>query len=164
MRTNWKSIVLAISCVALVASGCQQKPQHNHAADEAAIRAVNPEWFKAYNAGDVNSLVALYAEDGVVCPPGAPASRGHAAMREYFPKDVAGSAAAGITLSSGSSSDVGVSGDLGWESGTFTATDKSGATVDAGKFVTLLERRGGKWLIIRDIWNSDAPPPPPTGK
>jgi len=50
-----------------------------------------------------------------------------------------------------------VSGDLGWEWGTFTVTNKSGATVDKGKYVTVCAKKDGKWLIIRDIWNSDGP-------
>ena len=48
-----------------------------------------------------------------------------------------------------------------WESGTFTATDKSGATIDAGKYITVFQRKDGKWLIVRDTWNSDNPPPAP---
>ena len=41
---------------------------------------------------------------------------------------------------------------------TFKVTDKSGATVDAGKYLTPAARKDGKWRIIRDIWNSDNPP------
>jgi ketosteroid isomerase-like protein len=33
--------------------------------------------------------------------------------------------------------------------------------VDAGKYVTVFQRKDGKWRIIRDIWNSDNPPAPP---
>jgi len=57
--------------------------------------------------------------------------------------------------------EVGVSGDLAWIWNTFTVTDKAGATVDAGKYLTLAERKDGKWHIIRDIWNSDNSPAPP---
>ena len=113
---------------------------------------------KAYNAGDADGLVALYAEDAVLSPPGAPAARGHAAMRDFIAKDTAASAAAGVRLSLDSARDHGISGGLAWEWGTFKAKDKSGATVDAGKYVTVYRKMNGKWLIIRDIWNSDKPP------
>ena len=76
-------------------------------------------------------------------------------------KDIAASAPAGVAFALGSGTDVGVSGDLGWEWGTYTATDKSGDTVDTGKYVTVFRRKDGKWLMIRDIWNSDAPPAAP---
>ena len=91
--------------------------------------------------------------------PGEAAARGQAAVREFFTKDIAGATAGGVVLNGSTTTDVGVSGDLSWEWGTFTVTDKSGATVDRGKYVTLFERKNGKWLIIRDIWNSDGPMP-----
>ena len=66
-----------------------------------------------------------------------------------------------VTLAASPTADLGVSGDLGWIWNTFTVKDKSGATVDTGKYLTLLARRDGRWVIIRDIWNSDSPPTPP---
>jgi hypothetical protein len=87
-----------------------------------------------------------------------PSARGGGAIKEAFRKDIAGATKAGIANNSGTSDEVGVSGDLAWEWNTFTATDKSGKTVERGKYVTVFERRAGKWLIIRDIWNSDGPP------
>jgi uncharacterized protein (TIGR02246 family) len=158
MKRHWSFTVFASCCLALFALNCEQRQQpasDTRATDEAAIRAINPAWFKAYSAGDAESIVALYAEDAVVNPPGAPAARGHAAMREYLKKDLA--ASAGVTLNAGPTTEDGVSGDLGWEWGTFTVTNKSGATVDKGKYVTVYAKKDGKWLIIRDIWNSDMP-------
>jgi uncharacterized protein (TIGR02246 family) len=163
MKRHWSITVFAICCLALLALNCEQRQQpasDTRAADETAIRAINPTWFKAYNAGDVNSVVALYAEDAVVNAPGTPAARGLAAIREFFVKDIAASASAGVATNSGPSTDVGVSGDLGWEWGTFTVTNKSGATVDKGKYVTVYTKKDGKWLITRDIWNSDGPVQP----
>ena len=157
MKKHWNMAVFVGCCLALLVLHCNQQPPDTRAVDEAAIRGINPSWFKAYNAGDPNSIVALYAEDAVVNPPGAPAAHGHAAVTELFVKDIAASAAAGITLHAGPASDAGVSGDLGWEWGTFTVMDKSGATVDVGKYVSVFARKDGKWFIIRDIWNSDGP-------
>jgi uncharacterized protein (TIGR02246 family) len=155
MKRQWSLIVVAVCCLSLLALHCNQPAPDTRAADEAAIRSVNPAWFKAHNAGDVSGVVALYAEDAVVNAPGTPPLRGQNAIREYFAKEVA--ASAGFTLAAGPTTDVGVAGDLGWEWGTFTVTDTSGATVDAGKYVTVLARKDGKWLITRDIWNSDGP-------
>ena len=157
MRRHW-SMTAVGCCLALFALQCDPKPSPDtRAADEAAIRAINPVWFNSYRAGDVNSIVALYAEDAVVSAPGTPAARGQAAIREFFVKDIANSTAAGVTLNAGLTTDAGVSGDLGWEWGTFSVTDKAGTTVDTGKYVTVYARKDGKWLIIRDIWNSDGP-------
>ena len=127
------------------------------AADKEAVRAVNVAWFTAYNAHDVDGISALYADDAVLSAPGAPSARGAAAIKEAFRKDIAAATKAGIANNAGTSDEVGVSGDLAWEWNTYSATDKSGKVVEKGKYVTVFERRNGKWVIIQDIWNSDGP-------
>ena len=59
------------------------------------------------------------------------------------------------------SSEIGASGDVAWESNTFTITDKAGKQIDAGKYVTVFAKKDGKWAIVRDIWNSDMGPATP---
>jgi uncharacterized protein (TIGR02246 family) len=151
-----KLVVLAATFAALAA--CAKTAAPDTAGDEAAARAVNVAWFKAYNAGDGAAVAALYAEDAVLNAPGAPAARGKASISEFYLKNAAESAAAGFALADDPSSDVGVSGDLAWQSGTFKITGKSGAAVDTGKYITVFQRKDGKWMIIRDTWNSDAAP------
>jgi uncharacterized protein (TIGR02246 family) len=152
-----KAAVLAAGLLALAGCGQKAPPAPDAAADEAAIRAINPAWFEAYNGGNVDGVVALYADDAVLSIPGAPPSRGIAAIREAYVKDMAAMAAAGLKNNQGPAPEFGVSGDLGWEWNTFSVTDAAGATVDTGKYVTVYGRRDGKWMIIRDIWNSDTP-------
>ncbi len=135
-------------------------PTADAAADEQAIRAVNAAWFQAYQSGNVDGVVASYSDDAVVNAPGAAPARGAAAIRAAFAKEVPGLAAAGLSQAPGSNPQVGVSGDLGYEWNTYTVTDKSGKTVDTGKYVSVFARRDGKWVIISDIWNSDMPAAP----
>ena len=132
------------------------------AADEQAIRAINPAWFKAHQSGDVAGLVALYADDAVISAPGAPAARGTEAIRAAFTKEIADMAAAGLSQTSGANGEFAVSGDLGYEWNTYTVKDKAGKTVDQGKYTSIFSRRNGKWMIIRDTWNSDMPAAPAT--
>ena len=161
MPTLNRVAIVAAGLLAL--AGCAKPATApDTAADEAAIRAVNPEWFAAHQAGDADRLAALYAEDAVLSIPGAPPVRGRPAIREAFAAEVAAMTAAGLKNNQGASPEFGVSGDLGWEWNTFTVTDQAGATVDTGKYVTVYARRDAKWLIIRDIWNSDTPPAAPT--
>ncbi len=87
----------------------------------------------------------------------APA-RGTAAIKDAYTKDIAAMTKAGLVEAQGSNDDIGVSGDMAWQWNTFTITDKSGKTVDTGKYVTVFQRKNGKWMIIRDIWNSDSAP------
>jgi uncharacterized protein (TIGR02246 family) len=164
-------LISACCLLLLVACGTPREPAAGEAAggttamadpaaDEAAIRTLGTTWFTAYNAGNADSVAALYAEDGVISAPGAPPARGAAAIREFLTKDIAGAKEGGLTLTPATTSEIGASGDLGWEWNTFKVTDKSGKTVDTGKYVTVFGRKNGKWLILRDIWNSDNPPAP----
>jgi hypothetical protein len=46
-------------------------------------------------------------------------------------------------------------GNIVVETGTSTWTDSTGATLFTGKYMTLYEKRDGKYIAIRDIWNED---------
>ena len=170
MTSSPKASIVALTLLALAACSKAEAPVVDTAAamtpattatapapaaDREAVSAVNAAWFKAYNAHDVDAISALYADDAVVSAPGAPSARGAAAIKEAFRKDIAAATKAGISNNAGTSEELGVSGDLAWEWNTYSATDKSGKVVEKGKYVTLFERRNGKWVIIRDIWNSD---------
>ena len=125
--------------------------------DEAAIRAQTASWEKAYNGGNAKAVAAQYAEDALLLPPGASGVSGRAAILAFFTKDIAGSKAAGAVFVITPKTDVGVSGDMGWESGTYKVTVK-GAVVETGKFLSVSRKKDGKWLYIRDTWNTDEPP------
>jgi uncharacterized protein (TIGR02246 family) len=160
---NFRRLVVLAACfVALAACAKTGSTAPDTTADAAAIRAVQDSWYKAYDAGDGAAIAALYTEDAVLSAPNKPALRGSASIREFYVKDAADFATTGSTATQGSTSDVGVSGDLAWQWGTYTIVDKSGATVETGKFTTLFQRKDGKWMIIRDTWNSDAPPAAPS--
>jgi hypothetical protein len=84
---------------------------------------------------------------------------GRAAIQAFFSRDIEGSEAAGVVFNLDSKADVGVSGNMGWESGTYTATIK-GAIVESGKFLSVSRKKGGVWHYVRDTWNADTPPAP----
>lgn len=143
----------------LAVSACRSTPATvDTAADEAALKAATQTWLNAYNGGDVDAIVALYAEDGVLMPPHAGVASGKAAIREYVMKETSAAKAAGVKLVPGTAT-AGVSGDMGWESGTYTVTDRSGQTVDSGSYLSVSRKVDGKWLYIRDTYNSDRPLP-----
>ena len=148
-------LTAALAAIAGVSQGALAAPT----ADEAAIRAQSVSWAKAYNGGDAAAVAAQYADDAILLPPGAPAVRGRPAILAFFSKDVAESKAAGVVFNINPKTDVGVSGNMGWESGSYTVTVK-GAVVEAGKFLSVSRKKDGKWQYIRDTWNADAPPAP----
>ena len=149
---------LAAACLTLASSITVSA--YAASADEAAIRAQTTSWGKAFNGGDAKAVAALYADDALVMPPGAPGVTGRAAILDFFTKEVANAKGAGAVFALNPKTDVGVSGNTGWESGTYQVTIK-GAVVETGKFLSVSRKKDGKWLYIRDTWNADAPPAPP---
>lgn len=125
------------------------------AKEVAALQAVDQAWAKAYNAGDADAVASLYDEQAVLLPPGAPATKGRPAIRAFFAKDTAESQKAGVTFVLDSNPAGGVAGDTGWQSGTYAVKDKAGKVVETGKYLSVSVKKGGKWLYVRDTWNSD---------
>jgi uncharacterized protein (TIGR02246 family) len=154
--------LLAVVVGTLLVSACasQTPAPGDTSADETALKEVTQTWLKSYNAADADTMAAFYAEDAVLMPPHAPVARGRAAIREFLAKDSAGAKSAGVKLVPGPET-VGVSGDWGWNSGSFTAQDGSGKTVDSGSYLSVSHKINGKWLYVRDTYNSDQPLPAP---
>jgi len=146
---------LAATCCLLAFSFAAVAQEPSDA--EATFRAGTTEWAEAYNAGEPARIVALYADNAVLMPPGAPSVSGRADLQSYFEKDVASSREAGVQLTI-VHGDAGTSGNLGWQSGTYQVSGAGGENLDTGKFLAVWERQTGDWRMIQDIWNSDSPP------
>jgi ketosteroid isomerase-like protein len=154
-----KVLLLAAVSVALVA--CMPKAPDT-AADEAALKGELSAWMDAYNAGNAEGVTKLYAEGALLMAPGAAVAVGRPGIFAFIEGDIKKTKAAGQVVNAGEITGVGVDGDTGWLSGTFTVTDGSGATVDTGKFLSVSSRIGGEWLMVRDTWNSDGTAAPAT--
>ena len=156
MTTSRRVALVAIGLLAVTAC---TPPAADTSRDEAVMRNGTKAWVDAYNAGEADKIVALYANDGVVMPPDMPAIAGHEALRTYLVADIASSRAAGLSFVLGEESS-GVSGSLGWHSGSFKVNGAAGASVATGKYLEVWRKTEGKWPMIQDIWNSDAPAAP----
>jgi len=160
MRTPRHLALVIGTVIALSACAPAAPPPVDTTADEAALKAVTAAWLNAYNAGDVEAIVAMYEEDAVLMPPHAAVATGHAGIRAFLTADTAAAKVAGVKLVPGAAT-AGVAGDTGWESGSYTVTDASGATVDSGSYLSVSRKSNGKWLFVRDTYNSDRPLPAP---
>jgi uncharacterized protein (TIGR02246 family) len=151
--------MVAVGLLAL--AGCEMTPTVDLAAFETKAKADVRTWLAAYNTGDVETIVAMYADDAVLMAPGNPAAVGRDAIRELITTESAAAQAAGVTLTAVDNDTVGASGDLAWHSGSYTVNDATGMAVDSGNYLEVQQNIDGKWLIIRDIYNSDRPKVPP---
>ena len=154
MNTMMKTVCFSFLCAALAFLSVDVLAAGS-AAEVAAIHAVDQAWLKAYNGGDADAVAGLYDEKAILMPPGAPAPHGRAAIRAFFVSDIAASKKAGVMFHLGPNPDGGVNGDMGWASGTYSVTDASGKVVDSGKYLSVSAKKNGKWLYVRDTWNSD---------
>jgi ketosteroid isomerase-like protein len=154
MKTLRKATRTFGLAVVLVVGGIQSSAA-DPAAEVAAIHAVDDVWVKAVNTGDVDTLVAQYDEYAVLLPPGAPAAHGQAAIRAFFAKMVPAAVKDGLAFSLDAKPAGGARGDMGWSSGNYVVKDKTGHVIETGKYLSVSKKKGGKWLYVRDTWNSD---------
>jgi ketosteroid isomerase-like protein len=140
-----KSVALLI-----IVAGVACAPPAAQDSPELAAKATS--WEEALNAGDVESLVAMYSEQAQLMPPNEAASQGHEAVRTAF----GGMIDAGLTGEL-KTTQARVSGNLGTRVGTYVLYGPDGAEVDHGKYIETWEQTGGEWVITNDIWNSDVP-------
>ena len=143
-------VILFMSCEA---------PQEEEQIDMEAVRAEITElennYVKAMNDRDPEALVAYYAEDAHSMPAGSPTLKGKEAILEYSKKiknDTSGHVESSEVL------DVWAAGDIAVETGKYMVKNAEGEVIYQGKYMSLFEKRDGKYVCIRDIWNSDSDP------
>ena len=117
--------------------------------DEQAIRRLVATWLAASKAGDTATVTGLMAEDVVFLTPGQPPMRGRAAFA------AAQGGLSHFDLEATSHIDeIQVRGDWAWVSTTLTVvvTPKAGGppVKRSGNTLSILEKRSGSWLIVRD--------------
>lgn len=125
------------------------------AEDKAAIQALSDSFGTAMKAGDWDTLASAYAEDAIMYPPDAPAVTGREAIKKSFSefppvKDFVAEI-----------HEVEGYGDLAYLRGsavlTITLPDGKEAK-ESGKYIEIYRKQpDGKWLMVRDIYNMDAP-------
>ena len=118
------------------------------------VDAGNARILAGLAAKDTAAIGAAYTEDAVMYPPGAPAVSGRKAIAEAWKPML------GLPLSL-KTVEVKQSGDLAVETGTWTLTGPDGKPADDGKYIVVWKRAGKSWLVWRDIWNGNHPPPKP---
>ncbi len=140
-RAGWITVFLVVVIVGCAAPQAQDSPE---------LAALGDEWGKRFNAGDIDGVVALYAEDARLLPPNGEMLVGHDAIRTDFE----GLAAAGLTGTL-ETIDAMVAGDMGHRVGTYTLNAPDGAVADRGKYIETWRRIDGEWKMTNDIYNSD---------
>jgi uncharacterized protein (TIGR02246 family) len=164
-----KRLTVMLGIVALANAGALAQGKKASApggADEAAIAKLRTTFQTAVLGQDAAGIAKLYAPDGEELPPNAPAVVGRAAVEKYHKDFAQQFMMHGMTLTPLKTQ---VSGDIAYDVGTYKQQlmpMKGGAVMDDhGKYVVLLKKEGGNWLVTHAIYNSDLPlPAPPATK
>jgi uncharacterized protein (TIGR02246 family) len=121
---------------------------------KAEIQALENAWAAADNARDADAILAFYSDDAVSMSNNAPISKGKPAIKKEIEEGLA-KKAEGETVSYNT---LEVFGDenIVTEIGTAISKDTSGKVIRTGKYMAIWEKRDGKYLCIRDIYNDDA--------
>ncbi len=134
----------------VLAAGCAQS-----AVPEPFPQDVADTWVERYAANDAAGVAALYTEDAQLLPPDMEVVSGRAAIQEFLAKT---NPPGGPQFEIATIETL-VFGDYAHRQGSFTIKDPGGAALESGKFIELWKRSGGRWLIHRDMWSFNAPPP-----
>lgn len=140
--------------------------------DTGAIGQVRDRYIAAVNDGDLDALMALWADNGTLSPPGQASAKGRLAIRVWYQK-MFSKADADVDITSSESR---IAGDMAFDSGTFTmklapkgpspspqgsTTPATGpATAEVGgaqpqsfRYVVFLKREGGgDWKVAEHSW------------
>ena len=159
MAMDFQKRVLAFASWLIVALAVQSvitDPRLRAAEDTLkAVAAASVAWDKVFNSGDVKGLMALYQEDAVSMPPGAPALLGSKAIGADFKGFFEGNTAEHQTVNANRY----VAGDTVVERAEYTVTirpkDGSAPIQEEGKHIVVYARQsGGSWKVMWEIWNT----------
>jgi len=131
------------------------------AGDEAALKALDETFVQAFNKKDMDATLACYADDAVLMDPGpALIFRGKEEIKRGLGEFFKAQPSAQLKLDE---SHYKTSGDFGygyilW---TITMNGPDGKPMEMkGRATDVMEKRGGKWVLVTD--HASVPLPPPT--
>lgn len=120
---------------------------------KAEIQALESSWAAADNARNLNAVAAFYADDAVSLSNNKPMVVGKAAIKKDIEANMAkrpkGSTVSYDVL------DVFGNENIVTEVGKSTFKDEAGKVTSTGKYMAVWEKRNGKFICIRDIYNDD---------
>lgn len=131
----------------------------NQASEEQAIRALGRDYQTAFNARDVDRLVAVHAPDAVVMVSNSPLATGSTEIRRSFSEFLS----PGTSLSFTPTRIDVASPTVATEIGTYTLSfdTPQGRITDRGNYTTVWHKINGQWRVAVSAPVSTTPMPMP---
>lgn len=161
---NFFKLAMLGIAISIFTIGCNSQPDKKTETEpviteepvvvKAEIQGLENDWAAADNARNANAIAAFYSDDAISMSNNAPMTVGKAAIlketEESLAKRTNGETVAYETL------EVFGDGNTVTEIGTAISKDASGKVIRTGKYMAIWEKRDGKYICIRDIYNTDA--------
>lgn len=138
-----------VALIALLAAGCERAE-----APQPFPQAAADGWLAAFNSGDAAGLALMYSDSSQVMPPDEPIVSGHAAIEEFWKRYSPGQVR--IEVSGVQAEQL---GKYWFREGTYIAKYEGEGEPRIGKFMELWAREGSAWLLYRQMWSPNSPPP-----
>ena len=146
------TIRILVTVLVLVSCSCL-------AGEEEGAQSVDQAWKRAILAGDVNALVACYANDAVGWFSDFAPAKGKEAIRQVYLTFFQANIVKAVTFTN---THYQTCGDIavGWGEYTFITTNKAGGNemTSTGRFTEVARKESGKWVYAVDH-ASDNPVP-----
>ena len=140
----------------MVETSKQSVAKSDLAAIKAEIQAVENAWATASMAKDAVTISNFYADDAVSFINNKPMVTGKTAIRKEIDEELAKKKDNRIVTYE--TLDVYGDDKMVTETGKTTTKDDKGVVFYRGKYMAVWEKRNGKWLVVRDIYNDDEKP------
>jgi ketosteroid isomerase-like protein len=120
------------------------------------IQAKEDEFASVFNSGEIRAI-GYYAEDAMSFAQNRPALVGRAAIVEYYQANMDSISKNNTITFTTNEVFVPNDGSLVVEIGYYKVVDPAGNLVNSGNYMSLFEKRDGKYVSIRDMSTSDLP-------
>jgi uncharacterized protein (TIGR02246 family) len=163
-------VLVLVPCLGLIACTAEQAGEEAAQTMEMAMTVdleavaeafatARAEYKRAYEAGDAAALAALYTADAIQLPPDAEVMRGRAAIEEDFAAGFAETTSREVTIAA---TDMGASGNLAYEIGTYSMTyhveGVADPVMDEGEYLVVSKlAEDGTWKVLAHMWSSSLP-------
>jgi len=163
MRLGRAGVVGIAAVAALAACGGDAEGKHGQPGTQPAdtslesktIQDLDDLWQHGIYNRDTAVVTSVYAQDALLVPPTGPAAQGRDAIKTTY-AELYRLPGLAFTFETGElhlSSDA----QMGYEVGSYTSRVRASnaSADDQGKYVTVWEKREGRWRVVAQMFNSE---------